>query len=112
MPIMFAVKIVPLKFYITLSHSDDLALHPRSQLRLKFDKCKTCTISRTVFKLWHSTRHNGRLMHGRYVHALVDDLDLDARPQWIGKGNKSALNYLDNKATISIELVTIAGTFM
>ena len=38
-PIMFAVKIVQLKVYIMLSQSDDLALHSRSQLRLKHDTC-------------------------------------------------------------------------
>ena len=34
-----AVKIVQLLF-----QSDDLNLHSRSQLRLKLDKCLTCTI--------------------------------------------------------------------
>ena len=29
-------------------------------------------------------------------HAHVDDLDLDARSQWVDKGNKSAFNYFDN----------------
>ena len=50
----FAVKIVRLKVYIFfLSH--DLALHSRSQLPLKLDKCCTIiAIFRTVFKLWHS----------------------------------------------------------
>ena len=44
-PITFAVKIVRLKGdiirlkgYIIFSQSDDLALHSRSQLRLKLDK--------------------------------------------------------------------------
>ena len=36
-PIKFAVEIVRLKVYIILSQSDDLALHARSQLRLKRD---------------------------------------------------------------------------
>ena len=32
-----------------------------------------------------------------YAHANFDDLDLDVRSQWVGKGKKkSALNYLDN----------------
>ena len=55
--IKFAVPIVRLKVYIIFSQSDDLALHSRSQLHLKLDKCLTCTIiaiSQTVFKLWHS----------------------------------------------------------
>ena len=29
-------------------------------------------------------------------HTRFDDLDLDARPQWLGRGTHSALNYLDN----------------
>ena len=31
-----------------------------------------------------------------YARVSVDDLDLDARLQWVDKGKKSALNYLDN----------------
>ena len=53
MPIKFAVKIV---YIIIFSQSDDLALNSRSQLRLKGDRCLTCTIiaiSQTIFKLWH-----------------------------------------------------------
>ena len=38
-PITFAVKIVQVKVYIVFSQSDDLALHSRSPLRLKLDKC-------------------------------------------------------------------------
>ena len=34
-----------------------------------------------------------------YAHVRLDDLDLDARSQWVGKGKVSALNYLDNKAS-------------
>ena len=30
------------------------------------------------------------------AHARFDDLDLDARSQWVGKGKNSSLNYLDN----------------
>ena len=36
--IKFAVKIVRLKVYIIFSQSDDLALHSKSQLRLKLEK--------------------------------------------------------------------------
>ena len=35
-------------------------------------------------------------MDAIYAHAHVDDLDLDARSQWVGKGKKSALNALGN----------------
>ena len=44
MPIKFAVNIVRLKVNIISPKSDDLALHSRSQLRLKRDKCLTCII--------------------------------------------------------------------
>ena len=54
MLIKFSVEIVRLKgLCIILS----LALHSRSQLCIKLDRCFTCTriaISRTVFKLWHA----------------------------------------------------------
>ena len=45
------------------------------------------------------TWHDGRLMHCTYAYARFDDLGLDARSHWVGKGSKSALNYLDNKAS-------------
>ena len=32
-----------------------------------------------------------------YAHARFDDLDLDAGSQWLGRGQNSALNYLDNQ---------------
>ena len=38
-PIMFAVMMVRLKVYIIVSQSHDLALHSRSQMRLKRDSC-------------------------------------------------------------------------
>ena len=52
MPIKFAVKIVWLKVTSLI----DIALHSRSQMRLiwHFLSCSIITISRTVFKLWHS----------------------------------------------------------
>ena len=31
-----------------------------------------------------------------YAHTRFDDLDLHERSQWLGRGKKSALNYLDN----------------
>ena len=36
------------------------------------------------------------MAYNMLIHVRVDDLDLDARSQWVGKGQKSALNYLDN----------------
>ena len=80
MSITFAVKIVRPTYCVIFSPSDDLALHPRSQLRLKRDKCFTCTIiaiSRTVVSLsygiqtWHVIYN--------HAHARVDNFDLDAK---------------------------------
>ena len=46
------------------------------------------------------TWHDGRRMHGMYmhVHAFRDDLDLDARSQWIRRQSKN------NNNQISVEL--------
>ena len=38
-------------------------------------------------------------MHGIYNDGRFDDLDLDARPQGLGRGTNSALNYLDSYAS-------------
>ena len=98
-PIKVAVKIIRLKVCIIFSQSDDLDLHSRSQLLLK----------RQCFNLYYNsnylgqylsygipTWHDDRLMYGMYAHARFDDLGLDARSQWVGRGRNSALNYLDN----------------
>ena len=42
---------------------------------------------------------SGRLMDALYVHARFDDLALDERSQWVGKGRKSALHALGNYAS-------------
>ena len=34
------------------------------------------------------TWHGGRLMHGIYAYVSVDDLDLDARSQLVGRGKQ------------------------
>ena len=43
--------------------------------------------------------------HTIYAGAHFDDLDLAAR------GKNSAFNYLDNQATTSVKLATMAGHF-
>ena len=55
----------------------------------------------TIFKLWLSKRASLQTYawHISYAHAHFDDLDLDARSQWLGRGNIPALNYLDTKAS-------------
>ena len=94
MPIKLAMEIVRQKVYIVFSQSDDIDLHSRSQLPLKRDKLVTCTlivvISRIIFKLWHSKP--GMMldlcMAYIYTHAHSDDLDLDARSQWVSTRKK------------------------
>ena len=51
-------------------------------------------------------------MSHNYAHARVDDLDLDAKSQWVGKCNKSALNYFSQlKQAISNKRDTTVGHF-
>ena len=54
-------------------------------------------------RIQHAIRRHGDLLtsavkmvdlHGTYAH--FDDLDIDARSQWLGRGKKSTLNSLDN----------------
>ena len=67
-------------------------------------ECK-CVSNSTTFNLQYlrqcvsyyiQTWHDGRLMGALYAHAHFDDLDLNARSQWVGKGNKSVLHALGN----------------
>ena len=62
-----------------------------------------CVSSWTTFNLQYlrqyvsyyiQTWHDGRLMDALYAHSRFDDLDLDARSQWVGK--ESALHALSN----------------
>ena len=47
-----------------------------------------------------------------YAHARFDDLDLDAKSQWVGKGTKKQrLISLTTKLAISIKLATNVGHF-
>ena len=62
--------------------SNDLDLHPKSQVHLKLDYFLTCNYLSYYIQTWH----DGRVMDATYAHAHFDDLDLDARLQWVGKG--------------------------
>ena len=93
---------------------DDLDLNSRSQLRIKLDNCLTCSLIKNIFKkktcsLIIKSRTMRKLWHAKFgmtvdvcmayimLMPLFDDLDFDAKSQWVGKGNNSALlNYLDN----------------
>ena len=51
-------------------------------------------------------------MDALYAHAHFDDLDLDAKSQWVGKGEKNQRCMLSaTKQAISIKLATTIGHF-
>ena len=52
-------------------------------------------------------------MDSLYAHVHFDDLDLDARSQWVGKGAKiSALHALGSyEQAVSLKLATTVGHF-
>ena len=101
-PIKFAVKIVRQKVYVIFSQSDDLAVHARSQLRLKVDKCLTCTIILIAIIYLGQylsygilTWHDGRSVHGISAHDHFDDLEQGHSGSAKAKIN-CVLNYFDN----------------
>ena len=52
-------------------------------------------------------------MDALYAHARVDDVDIDARSQWVCKGKTPALAVLSaTKQAISIKLATTVGLFL
>ena len=61
---------------------------------LKHDK--SLTYIRQYLSCDFQTWHDGRRMHSICAHTRFDDLDLDARLQWVSKGKTYVLNYFDN----------------
>ena len=60
------------------------------------------------------TRHDNRLPHDIYYAPthFMNDLDLHARPQWLGRGKQIlALNYLDNLSMLGSILFHITLTW-
>ena len=54
------------------------------------------------------TCHDRRLMDAIYAHARFDDLDPDARSQWVGKGKKhSSMLSVTKRQTCHINIVII-----
>ena len=47
-----------------------------------------------------------------YDHARFNDLDLDARSQWVGKGKESALHAAISNYKASIKLATTVDHFL
>ena len=67
-----------------------------------FKQCPSCLLRSPTKGLYNlfsvrwpwsciQTWHEGRLRHGIYTDGHFDDLDLDARSQWIGRGRNSEL---------------------
>ena len=76
----------PTKVLYDHCQSDDLYLKSRSQVRLKLDYFLTINMSDQYLSYYIQTWHGGRLIETLYAHARFDDLGLDARSQWVGKG--------------------------
>ena len=66
-----------------------------SQLRLKLDRCLTYINSHILNSIYAMAFSLGMTVD-LCMSYNFDDLDLDARSQWVGKGKKAALNYLNN----------------
>ena len=77
MPIMFAVKIVSLKVYMTIASPMTLTFNSRSQMRLTL--LFNLQYLEQYLSYYVQTWHDGKLIHGIYAHARFDDLDLDAK---------------------------------
>ena len=54
----------------------------------------------------------GRRMHGISAHAPLDDLDLVARLQWVGKGTNSLLKISTTMQATRIRLATTVGLLL
>ena len=63
-------------------------------------------MSQTVLSYYIQTCDDGRLMDVLYAHARFDDLDLDARSQWVGNGKNQRRMLSATKQAISITLAT------
>ena len=74
---------------------DDLDFYSRSQVRLKLDYFLICNISDNIYAITFKLGMTVDLCMP-YAHACFDDLDLDARSPWVGKGKKSVLHALGN----------------
>ena len=93
MPIKVAAKTVRLKVYMTIA----------SPTTLPFVKGHKCVSNLTGFfylqylgQYYIQTWHGGTLMDVIYSYVHFNDLDLDARSQWVGNGKILALNALCN----------------
>ena len=73
----------------------DRDLQSMSQVRLRLDYFFSCSISGNIYTITFKLGMTVD-MYAIYAHARFDDLDIDARSQWVGKGHKSELNALGN----------------
>ena len=80
-------------------------------MHLKLDYFLTYNISDNIFRLLHQTWHDDRLMDAIYAHDHFNDLDLEARSQWVSKGKNQCCMFSASKQAISIKLATTVGHF-
>ena len=91
------MKIVRLRGLYDRCQSDDIDLNSRSQVRLKLDYFfLILQYIRQYLRYYIHTWYDGRLMVALYDPSRFDDPDLDATPQWVGKGKTLALHALGN----------------
>ena len=76
--------------------SDNLDIHSRSQVLLKLYYFFNLQYLGQYLSFYIQAWHDSTLMDAVYVYSRFDDLDHDARSQWVGKGKISALNALSN----------------
>ena len=89
-------------------------------MTLTFNQGHKCISTWTTFNLQYlgqylsyyiQTWHDGKLMDAIYAH--FNDLDVDARSQWVGKGKENQSWMLSaTKQATSIKLATMVGHFL
>ena len=93
-----------------------------SVMPLTFILGHTCVSNLTTFELaisltmlilscYIQTWRDSRLLEAIRAHARFNELDLDAKSQWVGKGKNQRCMLLATKQAISIKLATKVGPF-
>ena len=93
----FSVQAMPITSAVKITRhpcqTDYLDLHSRSQLRLKLDNSLTCSLIVNISDNIEAVAFNVGMtvdlcMAYIYIYIYIDDLELDARPQWIARRGK------------------------
>ena len=94
--------------------SDDHDLHLRSQVRLKCDYCFNLQYFGQYLRYHIQIRHDGIPMDTNINMLLIprfDQIDLDARSQWVGKINQRWMLSATKRA-VNITFATTIGHFV